>query len=132
MKNSTRKEAIMSSNVETKSSEAELNLGQRAREKIKSWALSTTTHGVQKFTKAQKSHTRVFWIIFIFMALGLCSYVVVNNIIQFMKYDVTTKIRIVDQQSVIFPVISICNMNPLVTPSAGRYIKEYFLEKSDF
>lgn len=104
-------------------------LSERAKEKVYGWATSTTTHGVQRFTKATRRHTRLLWLVFILIALGLAIYVLANDVLQYLQHDVTTKIRIVDEKSVTFPVVSVCNMNPLVTPSAGQYIKEYFEQK---
>jgi len=105
------------------------SLSKKVKEQVKNWALSTTTHGIQKFTKAENCCKQVFWLIFIFTALGLCSYVVINNVFQYLEFDVTTKIRIIDQPEVSFPVISVCNVNPLITPFAENYIKSFFFQR---
>lgn len=102
---------------------------QRVIYHVKTWALSTTTHGVQKLANAKKIYSRIFWILFILVALSLCFFVIANNIIQYLQFDVTTKIRIIDQKEVIFPVVSICNINPFITPYAEQFIRDYFSNK---
>lgn len=112
-----------------KNDKTKLSFGKKVQEEIKIWARSTTTHGVQKLSNARQIFGQIFWILFILLALALCFTVVAKNITDYLQFEVTTKIRIIDKTEIEFPAISLCNLNPFITPSANAYIKNYMLIK---
>lgn len=44
----------------------------------------------------------------------------------YLDFDVTTTMRLIREEKIIFPVVSICNLNPLITKEADHYVREYF------
>lgn len=98
-------------------------------DKIKDWALSTTAHGIPGVAKSTKTHTKILWIIFTVVSFGLCAYLLAKSIMQYLEFDVTSKIREDIRISIPFPTVSVCNVNPMVTPEANQFIRDYFNAK---
>lgn len=69
------------------------------------------------------------WLIFFLAGLGVGTYMVVRAVSAFLNYEVTTTIRNLKNDTIVFPAISICNRNPFITDTGAAYIFDYFREK---
>jgi hypothetical protein len=85
-----------------------------------------TTHGIMNIHQNKAYFFKVMWLI---MFLGMSSfsfYLIVSAADEYLKYEVTTKIKIVPQNRIQFPTLKICDMNPFSTQFAKKQINEYF------
>lgn len=55
------------------------------------------------------------WAVCLLIATVWCFYLISDNIMDYISYPVTTKIRYISEESSIFPVIGFCNTNPITT-----------------
>lgn len=86
----------------------------------------TSMHGFPHMVRSVNKYQRFFWIIYTIFAIGMGGYMFYYTIIGYLQYSVNTNVRITPQTKIKFPMITICNENPFVTPQASEYIREYF------
>ena len=51
---------------------------------------------------------------------------VVRTVREYLEFNVTTTIRKIKADSLVFPAVSICNVNPFVTDEAALFVLDYF------
>ncbi|RNA24739.1 acid-sensing ion channel 4 [Brachionus plicatilis] len=94
---------------------------------LKEHLSSSTIHGLSKIDKSSTIFTRVMWIIFFLIAIAFCSFMVIKNITNFLKYETTTKIETKYEISPVFPSVTVCNVNFFTSD----YAIEYFTNRSN-
>lgn len=55
---------------------------------------------------------------------GLTIFLTINNIFSYLKYDVITKVREVNELPMEFPVVTLCNINLFQTNYSIQYLRE--------
>ena len=89
---------------------------ERASKKIKSkileWAGMTTSHGYPNIFRSNLREIRIMWLIFTMIATGLCAYMIVRSVLDYLNFEINTKIVIDKEIPSEFPTITICNLNP--------------------
>lgn len=78
---------------------------------LKENLLASTGHGFPKILQTKNYFLKAIWTMFTIMSVGLCSYMIVQSTIKYLKYDVNTKTRMINQFDAIFPTVTICNLN---------------------
>ena len=56
---------------------------------------------------------KIIWTIIFLAALGTSIYFLYSTINEYLKYEVTTVVRLINEEETDFPVITICNKNVL-------------------
>lgn len=84
------------------------------------WLLSKNTYWIVKS----------IWLLCLIVSIGLCIFLIVLNIRHYQSQakNVITSVEIVDQDSMTLPVVTVCNLNPLLTDQAFQYIADYYLK----
>ena len=82
---------------------------------LEEWCLSSTTHAIPNICRSQYNLLKIMWLIFFLLSGGYCSYLIAQSIQNYFAYPVTTTVQIINEPSVVFPTISICNLNPFIT-----------------
>lgn len=90
---------------------------------FKQWSQNITIHGFQHIFRSSIPLVRIMWTLLFSASIGLCIYVISMHVIHFLNYDVVTKIRVVEKDSLPFPAITICNINPFVTDTGIKFIQ---------
>jgi hypothetical protein len=102
--------------------------------KDKSLELLTTTsfHGIPNIIRTKRSRIKVIWTLFVILSFGLCSFLMIESVMDYLKFDVITKIRDVRDFPTIFPKVVVCNSNPFTTYYSVEFIqnllKKYSIE----
>jgi hypothetical protein len=65
---------------------------------------------------------KILWIVFQMVLLAIAVYLVTINSTNYLKYEVTTKIREISEFPSFFPTITICNLNYFTTNEAIQYL----------
>ena len=73
--------------------------------------LNSTCHGIPKIFTPSNKFLKYMWICFTILSTCICAFSIIENINKYYAYEVTTKIRLKSQYKVIFPSITICNIN---------------------
>lgn len=71
--------------------------------------LSTTAHGITNIVQTERKLIKYLWILVTFASFSFCSFFVLQSILDYLKYDVVTKINTYNEKTVEFPAISICS-----------------------
>ncbi|CAF1069477.1 unnamed protein product [Brachionus calyciflorus] len=82
---------------------------------LKDAGLSTTGHGLPNILRSNRMSLKIFWTICVFVSLGICAFLLQRSFVDFLNWDVVTKIQLITETPAIFPTISICNANPIQT-----------------
>lgn len=92
--------------------------------------LETTAHGLPVFSRKKHPFIKTMWMLFVTSAVGLCSYMMMKKVDEYLNFDVITKIRNdIKADDVQFPVITICNTNPMLSKEAIEYVQIYLNKK---
>jgi glutaredoxin 2 len=80
--------------------------------------LASTSHGLPNAIRTQHLPIKTMWSISFILSTALCSYLIIQTIMEYLVFDVITKVRIVGETEAEFPRIAICNINPFQTQYA--------------
>ena len=78
--------------------------------------------GVLKVAHADHMIIKVFWIVALVIASGLCAYLIVESVVTYLEYRVFTTSRTVIETPTEFPKVTICNYNQFSTKYAYELI----------
>jgi hypothetical protein len=96
---------------------------------ILEWSQSVTYHCFPKiFKEKTRFCMRFIWALIFLIFSSLTCYILVNNITSYYKYSVVSTIQIVNEETSVFPAVTICNSNPYVTKYAENLTKELAYE----
>ena len=87
---------------------------------------SLTNEAVQGFIKIfMASHitVKIFWALSLLVANGLCAYLVIESILAYLSFGVSTSSRFITENPALFPKITICNNNQFTTVYAIEFIR---------
>lgn len=101
----------------------------RLKLKFIEWSQSSTSHGYSNIFRTKNLLLRTMWFIFFLAGLSVAIYMVTRSILEYVDYDVTTKIRKLKTDTLVFPTVTICNINPFVTQAGANYVIKYFSRK---
>jgi hypothetical protein len=92
--------------------------------------LNTTCHGIPHLMRSKSLILRTIWIVSTAASVCGCSYLITKSIIDYLSFGVVSNIRVVYDNNPIFPMVTICNEEKLVTKEARNYLKK-FLNKTE-
>lgn len=117
----------ISQSVDNKANKHELK--ERVKDKFVDWSQSSTSHGYPNIFRTKNLIIKIMWLVFFLAGLGVSSYMVIRAVREFFEFHVTTTIRKIKADSLVFPAVSICHVNPFVTDEGAIYVLEYFQQK---
>jgi hypothetical protein len=89
-------------------------------------ASESTAHGVHNIFKTDNPCICFMWTALSLTSATFCVYMIINSIITFSIYPVTTKTRLEYQSEFIFPTVSICNTKPFMSRAAYDFTLSQF------
>lgn len=96
-------------------------------ELFKKWMLETY---MQSLSERPNLFLRLVWLVCLLGSVGICAFLITRLFLQYFQYGVTTTIRDIYVDNMSFPMVTVCNVNPMVTPAAEAYIREYILNQT--
>jgi hypothetical protein len=73
---------------------------------------TTTCHGIPNIIRARKNPCLAFmWTVSFLVCTGYFSYLTIISIQNYLSYQVITSINIVNESPILFPTVTICNLN---------------------
>jgi hypothetical protein len=82
----------------------------------------STTHAIPNILRRDNVFLKVFWFLLLLVSVGFCSYLIIKAIMDYLNFEVTSKIRLVIESPMTYPMVSICNTSPFIT----KFAREYF------
>ena len=99
-----------------------LKIKKRSRELLE----VSTSHGIPNLVRTRSLFILIMWSSFTIISACVGSYYVLNSITDFFKYEIVTKLEIINEKVVQFPAISICTLPSLNTAINKIITKSYF------
>jgi hypothetical protein len=87
-----------------------------------------TVHGFKNIKENKARFFKTMWLILFLLSSAFCFYLIVSSINSYLNFEVITKIKINQQNSIDFPIIKMCDTNTYSTRYAKKLIDSYFNE----
>ena len=97
-----------------------INKSTQIKKAFYSVILSSSCHGLPNIFKATKKIIKFVWLICLILSAVLCFIFIWEQITNYLRYDVTTKIRVKSEFIANFPAVTICNINPFTSEKAAN------------
>ena len=99
---------------------------------------SSTSHGLPNMFKAEKKIYFYMYLLALIVCLAFCSFMIARSIIDYLKYDVVTKIDVIYETPTQFPTITLFSLkNPTSNVSLDEilincYFNDDYCDSTDF
>ena len=95
----------------SESKEDKINILKILKEK---WS-NSLSHGIPNIARTNFFSIKLFWIVILLGSSSMFAYLVLQSIFEYFRYDVNSKIRLINEFPIKFPGISICNKDTFIT-----------------
>ena len=103
------------------------NKKQKIKEKVYELSINSTSHGIPQALRNSHASLKILWTVCFLVSAVLCAIVVINSIDEYFEYDVVTKIRVIEKESLEFPTITLCHTSPFSTRNGSDFFWEIVL-----
>ncbi|EJD74030.1 hypothetical protein LOAG_18598 [Loa loa] len=108
----------------------ELFVSDKRKRILDDFAERTSAHGCILASKSQNAFMRFFWIIAILLAWIICTYQIWISIDKYYQYQTVVSIQIRHMTNIIFPAVTICNLNPIRASWLKKVFPETFIREN--
>ena len=100
-------------------------------EKAKLWIslIYEKAHEIDRDISVKYFTLRVTWLIGLIISIAVSIFLIIESVVQYYKYDVSTEIRDIYLDNITLPVVTVCSANPMSTASANEFIRKHYLSK---
>ena len=91
---------------------------------IKETLYNSLAQAIIKLIETPIFTLKVFLFLCVILSSGLCSYLIIELIISYLSFDVSTKSRTLYETPALFPKITFCNVNPFTAKNSMEYLKK--------
>jgi hypothetical protein len=121
-----KKELSLASISDSIITEKRPKFGKELHLELKKWSEFSTAHGIAPSVNPTNRMFRIIWLFCLIGSLGVCIYMVNRVVTSYFNWDVVVTIIDNENDSLTFQAISVCNINPFVTPEAFVYLRDYY------
>lgn len=111
-----------------KENKGKLSKNERIRDIIYESATDSTAHSIPHIFKRENIGLKVFWIICLLGATGVCAWMISTALIDYFMYETVTKSESILEIPTHFPAVSFCNMNPFVTNDSLQFVENILIQ----
>ena len=90
--------------------------------KIVAWSLTSSAQCLPKIFQYDNFYAKFLWALVFFLFSGLTVWFLIEGLLDFLQFDVVSKIRVFNEQNLVFPVVTNCDTNPFTTKKAENLI----------
>ncbi len=101
-----------------------LSKASRFRRQIALKVKNSSLHGLPQIFHARKCVSKVVWGLCWIFGAALTTVLIINSIKEYFKYSITTKSRIYDTQKLIFPKVTVCNLDPFTSNASVEFLAQ--------
>ena len=91
---------------------------------IKETLYNSIAQAILRIIQSHHIVLRLFLLVCVVLTSALSSYLVIESVMSYFRYDVITTSRSVFEMPTLFPKVTICNQNPFTTEKALHFLKE--------
>jgi hypothetical protein len=110
--------------IDQNSKKNENTLRKDLKEAFKEWLSSSTSHGLPNVVRSNNNLIKIMWIIFFIISSAVCAYFLATSILQYLKYEVVSRMYVVYELPTPFPAVTICNNYPFLTNQSKEFVNE--------
>ena len=93
----------------------------RIKNKSLELILSSTSHGLPRIFRTKRKSIKIMWLFLFILFSIICIYMVYSTVINYLKYEVITKIDVIKELPAEFPAVTIINLrNPKCNASLSK------------
>jgi hypothetical protein len=97
-----------SKNMKTNNKTEYMKKWTKIKKRISDQLLSSTAHGLPNILRTKLLFIKLTWFTFIIVSACFGSYFIIDNILDYLKYNTITTISVIKEQQAEFPSISFC------------------------
>ncbi len=90
-----------------------------------------SAHGVPKLVSHNLKSVKIVWLVFLVGSAGICAWFIQKCIANYLSFNVTSRYSVNFKNSLIFPIVSICNTNTFTTVNSTGYLAGLFSQLND-
>ncbi len=94
----------------------------KIKEELKEAGTTTSGHVIMLIISSQYWPMKIIFLLAWLAGFGFTIFLIIDSIQDYYKYDVTTQTRLIREQSMIFPKITICNADRFVTDDSISFL----------
>ena len=83
----------------------------------------STIHGLSNTFRAKHKVSKIMWILLFLTSFSFCIFFMTQSASQYFEFNVITTIREINEDELLFPVVTICNKNLYSTPESLKFLK---------
>jgi hypothetical protein len=84
--------------------------------------LASSLHGIPGILRTKRTFFKFVWAISFIISASVCAFMLIKSINDYFKYEIVTTTTVKTEMPSLFPEITICNSNPLMTDEAIKYV----------
>jgi len=85
---------------------------------------NSVAHAILKIVETPILSLKAFLFVCVILSSGLCSYLIIELIMSFLSFGVSTTYRTLYETPAVFPKITFCNVNPFTTKYAMEFLRQ--------
>ena len=94
----------------------------RIKDELTEAGMTTTGHIIMLIIRSQYLPMKIIFLLAWLVGFGITLYLATNNILDYYKYDVSTQTRVIRDQSMNLPKVTICNRERFVTDDSVSFL----------
>ena len=91
----------------------------------------SSIHGLSNIFRRESRAAQLGWTGFTLAFSTICTFSVINSLVDYLEFNVTTKIMLIDENNVTFPAVEICNTNPYLTDYSIEFLTSFIESKTN-
>jgi hypothetical protein len=104
----------------------------KIQETYREWSLSSTAQCLPKVFQYENIYAKCIWAI-IFLAFAIATgYFFIQGVFDYLEFDIISKIRVFSEKTLVYPVVTLCNSNPITTKQGEAIFKDFKSEMIKF
>jgi hypothetical protein len=96
----------------------------RFKKLLKNTLYNSAAQAIIKLFETPHASLKVFLFICVIIPTGLCSFLIIKLVLNYLNYDVFTTLRTFYATPALFPKITVCNVNSFTTQYAAQFLKQ--------
>jgi hypothetical protein len=96
----------------------------KVRNLIKKTLYNSSAQAIIKLVETPFISLKIFLSVCLIISSGLSSFLIIQLILDYLNYEVSTTSRTLYETPALFPQITVCNVNPFTTHYAAEFIKK--------
>jgi len=98
---------------------------------VKEWSLASSAQCLPKIFQYENAFIRIVFVFILLAFLSGTFFLLIRAVFDFLSYDVVSQIRVYDEATLTYPVITICDANPFTSQEAEGILKELKIEQAN-